>query len=365
MQLQVTNLQLANSKNQKIEFNRPTLSKEELKTVLECLVDDLLYTGSIVNRFEKEFRSTFQLKNTISTNSLTAAYHLSFMALGIGKGDKILLSSLAPHQALDAIFLVGAEPIVVDIGKNSFHMSAEGLQAAIQTHIPIAILVDHSFGCLYKMPENLPENTYLIEDYSEALGADSENIAVGKQGHISICGLSENHVITVGNGAMLNTSDNTLAQNIRELKFQSQVPRKEAVPKYEYNLIDYQAAIGIEQLSKLGLIIERKKRIAQIYLQAVLSSDHQTFFQKADHDQFNRFPVIIAKSFNEVERYFKSIQIATQRTTSSPIHRILGLANSDFPNTERVYQRGHCIPIYPNLSKDNINRIASSLRGIY
>lgn len=365
MYLNISNLHNQNSKSSKIEFNRPTISKEELKTVLECLVDDLLYTGSIVNRFEREFKSTFQLKNTISTNSLTAAYHLSLIALGIGEGDKILLSSLAPHQALDSIFYVKAEPIVIDLGKNSFHPDPEKLESVVQSVNPKAIFIDHSFGCLFHFKTQVPDSIFLIEDFSEALGSDSEDISIGKQGIISICGLSENHVITTGNGAIISTEDNDLAQKIKELKQNNSVQRKEQTPKYDYNLIDYQAAIGIEQLSKLGLIIERKKKIAQIYLQAILSSSHETYFQRAGLDQFNRFPVVISKSFDETERYFKSIQIETKRVTPYPIHRILDLPKTDFPNSERLYQRGHCIPIYPNLTKDNVNRIASSLRGIF
>lgn len=365
MQLNVSSLTPSNSKSSKIEYNKPTIAKGELKTVLDCLVEDLLYTGSIVHRFEKEFKSTFQLKHTISTNSLTAAYHLSLLALGVGENDKILLSGLAPHQALDAIFYVKAQPIVVDLAKNSFHMDEQKLMETIEREKPRVVLIDHTFGCLFHFSGELPEGTYLIEDFSEVLGADFEGIAVGKQGDISICGLAENHVITTGNGAILNVQDKTIFQKIQAMKFTGKEPRKEAIARYDYNLIDYQAAMGIEQLSKIGLIMERKKKIAQVYLQAVLSSAHETFFQRAGADQFNRFPVIIGKSYEETERYFKSLQIETRRTTPQPIHRLTGQSKADFANLERVYQRGHCIPIYPNLTKDNINRIASSLRGIF
>jgi len=352
-------------KNQSIEFNKPTLSKEELVTVLDCLVEDMLSSGVITDRFEKDFKSTFKLRNVISANSLTSAYHLALTALGITDNDPVLLSTYAPHAALDAILMLRAKPILVDLGKSSFHMDVEEFNHRVEEFSPKAILVDHAFGCLLDLKKYNTKEIPVIEDYSEAIGADSEDITVGKQGTISICGMLPNHVITTGNGAIMITPNDTLAETIRSLKLGHNQKRKPNQPKFDYNLLDFQAAIGIEQISKLGVIIERKKKIAQIYLQSVLSASHETFFKNASQDQFNRFPIIIGKSYDEVERYFKSLQIGTERTISIPIHRVLEANNSDFPNGERLYQRGHCIPIYPNLTKDNVNRIANSIKGIY
>jgi len=129
--------------------------------------------------------------------------------------------------------------------------------------------------------------------------------------------------------------------------------------------LDFQAAIGIEQISKLGHIIDRKRKIAQVYLQALLSTGHETFFKNVGEDQFNRFPVIIKKSSDEVERYFKSLLIGTEKPSHEPIYKLLELSGSEFPNAERIFQRGHCMPIYPNLTRDNVSRIANSLKGLY
>lgn len=352
-------------KNQTIEFNKPTLSKEELVTVLDCLVDDMLSSGLIKDRFEKDFKSTFKLRNVIAVNSLTSAYHLALIALGITDNDPVLLSTYAPHAALDAILMLRAKPILVDLGKSSFHMDVEEFNHRVEEFSPKAILIDHAFGCLFDLKKYNTNEIPVIEDYSEAIGADSEDIPVSKQGTISICGMQPNHVITTGNGAIMITPNDTLAENIRSLKVGNNEKREADKPKYDYNLLDFQAAIGIEQISKLGVIIERKKKIAQIYLQSVLAASHETFFKHASQDQFNRFPIIVSKPYDEIERYFKSLQIGTERTISSPLHRILKANNGDFANAERLFQRGHCIPIYPNLTKDNVNRIANSIKGIY
>lgn len=350
-----------------IEFHKPTLTKEELRTVLDCLVDDQLDSGIVVEQFEKEFKNTFSFKNVISTNSLFSAYHLSFLALSLNKGDKVLLSTYAPLSAFYAIQLMELEPILVDLGRGSFHMNLEQFHEKFQLHQPKVVLVDHTFGCLFDCKNLKIQDAYLIEDFSESLGADSSEVMVGKQGTISICGLGSEHVITTGNGAVIVTNQDGIAEKIRLSKTSKQDNPKKKYPtlRFDYNLLDFQAGIGIEQISKLGVILERKKKIAQVYLQAVLSGGHETFFKNASQDQFNRFPIIFNKPYEEAERYFAALQIGTARTTKEPIHRILGLPNTEFPNAERLYQRGHCLPIYASLTKESVSRIANSIKAFY
>jgi perosamine synthetase len=350
-----------------IDFHKPTLTKEELQTVLDCLVDDLMDSGVIVEKFEKDFKSTFGVRNAITTNGLFSAYHLSLLALGLVKGDKILISSFAPLAAYYAILHLELEPVLVDLGKSSFHMDPTLVKQITESQSIKAVLLDHSFGCLLDVKQYELGDIPIIEDYSEALGADPEDIVIGKQGTISICGLSSNHVITTGNGAIVVTANDGHAETIRNSKTSKAQDPKKKYPtvRFDYNLLDFQAAIGIEQISKLGIIIERKKKIAQVYLQAVLSGGHETYFKRAGADQFNRFPILFNKNYDEVERYFKSLQIGTDRTIQEPLHRILQLNKQDFPNAERLYQRGHCLPIYPNLTKDNVSRIANSIKAFY
>ena len=139
------------------------------------------------------------------------------------------------------------------------------------------------------------------------------------------------------------------------------------IAKLDCNLIDYQAALGIEQIGKLGVLVERKRKIAHVYLQSVSQTlEIESYFANPEEDSFSRFPIIIPKlSYEEANRYFKSLQVGTHRIHEQPIHKILELEASEFPNAERMFQKGHCLPIYPNLTKDNIQRIATSLRRIY
>ncbi|TGM53297.1 DegT/DnrJ/EryC1/StrS aminotransferase family protein [Leptospira adleri] len=353
-------------KKTEIEFHKPTLSREDLKTVLECLVEDHLTTGNVTTRFEKVFASTFRFKQVVSSSNLTSAYHLALLALDVQAGDKVVLSTFAPVSALDAIFLLKAVPLVVDLDKNSFHISADGLKSALEDSSVKAVILDHAFGAVVDAKRYDFKEVPVIEDISEVLGAQSETFTPGKQGSLAVCGLSVDQMITTGNGAMIITDQESLAKKMRAMKAGKEpYQRKEGQPKLDYNLIDYQAALGIEQLSKIGIILERKRKIAQVYLQSISGTSVNTWYGDPNLDTFNRFIIIAPGAYEQVERYFRSLQIGTQRASEEPIHHILELSNSDFPNGERLFQRGHCIPVYPNLTKDNIQRISQAIRRIY
>lgn len=360
-------LERSQKKNPAIDYLKPTLSREDLKGVLECLVEDNLSTGEMVEKFEKSFATTFKFKHVLSLNSLTSAYHCALKSLGVAEGDHVLLSDLAPLAALDAIYLLRAKPVIVDLARQSFHMDPAGFQAKLQEFQPKVAILAHSFGCLISASDYpVPETTSILEDFSEAIGAECESIPVGKQGHISICGLQVESVITTGNGAMVVTADAELSQKMKSMVAGRSKTRIQDEPKYDYNLIDYQAALGIEQLSKLGVLLERKRKIAQSYLQAVSGSRIETYFRNPNTDTFNRFPVVVATgSYEETRRYFDSIHIGTMPVAEEPLHTVLELNRNEYPNAERLFQRGHCIPVYPNLTKDNVQRIATAIRRIY
>ncbi|EQA44115.1 DegT/DnrJ/EryC1/StrS aminotransferase family protein [Leptospira broomii serovar Hurstbridge str. 5399] len=359
-------LDKATRKKTDIEYNKPTLSREDLKTVLEALVEDHLSTGSVTSKFEKAFSSTFRTKNVISANSLTAAYHLAFLSLEIQPGDKVALSTYAPLAALDAIFLIQAQPLVIDLERHSFHISIAGVASALEDPSVKAIVVDHTFGSLLDFSKYDFKGIPVIEDFSEAVGARTETFTPGRQGKISICGLSVEYLITTGNGALICTDDDSISKKIRARKNgKDPYPRKDCQPRMDYDMIDYQAALGIEQLSNLGVILERKRKIAQIYLQSLQGSQVSSHYNDPASETFNRFVILAPGNYEQVERYFRSLQIGTRRTMEEPIHHILELPNADFPNGERLFQRGHCIPVYPNLTKDNIQRISQAIRRIY
>ncbi|MCR9141702.1 MAG: DegT/DnrJ/EryC1/StrS family aminotransferase [bacterium] len=371
-------LYLNDKKPKPIEAHRPTLSKRELESVLDCLIQDRLGQGDITRRFERSFANAFGYKHVLAVNSLAAAYHLSYLALGVQKDAPVLMSAIAPLQALDGARYAGAAPLLVDADRGSFHPNAEVVYEKLEmlrdttaaqsgddnSASPAAFVMDHTFGSVSPIDATEVQNrgAKIIEDFTGLVGSDQQGEYFGKSGNLAVCGLSEYDLLTTGNGAVIVTQDPKLYKILHSLRYGAK--RAEGSIAYDYGLEDFQAAMGLDQLSRLGVTLARRKKIAQKYLETLRTTRHEAYFKHAGVDGYLRFPVLINKSHDEVLRYFASLQIGVGRAIESPLHHILGLARLEYPNAERIYQKSVSIPIYPGLTANNVERIAMSLRGL-
>ncbi len=349
-----------------IESHRPTISKQELESVLDCLIHDQLGPGKILERFERNFASAFGFAHVSAVNSTAAAYHLALVALGVGDGDLVAMSALSPVEAFDAVHYVRAEPVLLDVGRDSFHPTPADVEQLFRTaERPIAaFILDHTFGALSPIRAMLLSElgTRIIEDFTGIVGSEVDGVFAGNQGHISICGLSQHDLLTTGNGAMLVTGRKPLHQKLVSLRYGGK--RKPGSVAFDYALADFQAALGIDQLSRLGDTTERRRKIGRRYLETLRSTRHETYFQQPGIDGYLRFPVIVSRNMDETLRYFSSLQIGAYRAVEMPLHHLAERARLEYPNAERIYQKAVAVPLYPSLTANNVERIAASLRGL-
>ena len=310
----------------------------------------------------------------LAVNSLAAAYHLSYLALGLAENENTpaLMSALAPIQALDGAHYANGTPELVDVDRGSFHPNPETvyerldlLRETAGENTPSAVFVmDHSFGSVSPLSadEISARGARIIEDFTGLVGSEMDGEYFGKRGHLAVCGLSEYDLLTTGNGAVIVTQDPKLYKVLHSLRYGAK--RKEGSIAFDYGLEDFQAAMGLDQLSRLGVTLTRRKKIATKYLETLRTTKHEAYFRTPGVDGYLRFPVVINKSHDEVQRYFASLQIGVERAVDTPLHHILGKARLEYPNAERIYQKSVAIPIYPGLTANNVERIAMSLRGL-
>ena len=349
-----------------IESHRPTISKQELESVLDCLISDQLGPGKILDRFERNFANAFGFAHVSAVNSRASAYHLALLALGVGEGDLVAMSALAPVEAFDAVHYVRAEVILLDVARDSFHPDIEGVEKLFRsTDRPIAaFILDHTFGSLSPIRATLLSElgTRIIEDFTGIVGAEVDGVFAGNAGHISICGLSQYDLLTTGNGAALVTDRKPLHQKLLSLRYGGK--RKPGAVAYDYALGDFQAALGLDQLSRLGDTSERRRKIGRKYLETLRSTRHESYFKEVSVDGYLRFPIVISRNMDEALRYFSSLQIGAFRAIELPLHHLAEQARLEYPNSERLYQKAVAVPLYPSLTANNVERIAASLRGL-
>lgn len=348
-----------------IEASRPALSREELEAVLECLIEDRIGSGSVAERFEKALAEAVAHKRSLAVHSPGAAYHLAFLALEIGPSTTVWMNALTSVAALDAARYTGAMARLLDAGRDSFHPSQEGLDLVLSSAQPGDVFVlDHVYGSPFPFDvESIrSRGLRIVEDFTGVLGSAGPGGEVfGHLGDISLCGLSESDIITSGNGAFLCSPSAAMMKKMTGLRYGE--GRDALAVAYDYRLEDFQAAMGLHQLSRLGQMVGRRKKIGIKYLETLRLTKHQTCFVAPGADNYHRFPVTVSKPQEEVLRYFKALQIGVERIPV-PLHHHLGLPPMEYPNAERLFRRGICIPVYPALTANNVERIAGAVRNL-
>ncbi len=355
-----------------IEYNKTYLSKEELEAVLNCLLEDNITTETLTEKFEKLFCETLNFKKAIAVNSKVSAYHLAFLSLNLQPENSVWLINVSSVHALDAARYMNANINLIEIDKNSFFPNKEELQKIIKEKMKEndVFIADYIHGAYFEFPFELlkEKKIHIIEDitgilgyqiYGNGNGVSEPNI--GKSSIIQICGLNTDDIITTGKGAIILTESNKIYKMIQEKTYSKLRNQNEIA--YDYILEDFQSAMGIHQLNKLGSIITRRKKIAQKYLEGIKNSFNETYFKYYNYDNYHRFPVVFQKNPEEVQRYFKSLKIEI-KPYPLPLHKYLNLDYSNFQNSERLLKKSFCIPIYPMLSASNVERIVNAIRGI-
>lgn len=339
----------------KIVASKPTITRKELEGVLDCLIQDAIATGAIVKQFEQAMGNMLGMKYALATNSVTSAYHCAFMALGIEAGDEIILPSFFHQAPLQACKMLGATPVLTDIAEGAYHPLPEMLQKAI-TQKTKAIVLGHMFGI--PLGFDLGDSSIpIILDISHAIGMDTAELFVPSPS-IAIASFSPSMMITTEMGAMIFTNNSRYFSFIRDVR--SGVPHSH-IPGFEYCMSDLHAALGLNQLIKLKDFVRRRKEIARIYYDALNKTPHSTLYTYNEHCTYQAFPVLFDAQPDIAEKYFKKNGIEIFNPVDVPLHQYCKLRNLDFPHSDRLSKKLFSLPIYPTLTKREIEKVSKVL----
>lgn len=341
-----------------IPHSRPALGPEEKQAIQEVLDSGYIAQGKKVAEFEKRFCEFTKRRFAVAVSSGSAALHLSLVALEVGKGDEVILPSFTCTALLHAVEAVGAKPVLVDIDLEDFNISVRETKKKIRRKTK-AILVPHSFGRAARMEELLAFKIPIIEDGTQALGASVGNEKVGSFGTLSIFSFYATKMITTGEGGMVLTHFPRLAEKVFDLRDYD----KKETHQYRTNskMTDIEAVMGIEQLKKLPVFIERRRRIATGYGE-IFSGTDVTLPQENEEREhvYFRYVVRFPKKSKERFRELEAQGLEVKKPVYKPLHHYLGLSDSLFPNTQQAMRESCSLPIFPSLSEDEWSTIAQA-----
>ena len=258
--------------NNFIPVNEPLLDGNEKKYLNECIDSGWISSeGPYVNLFEKKFASRIGRKHAISVTNGTAALDAAVQALGIKSGDEVILPSFTIISCVLQIIRVGAVPVLIDSDPITWNMNISQIESKI-TNRTKAIMVVHIYGLSVDMQPvmNICKNynLKLIEDSAEVIGQTYMNKPCGSFGDISTFSFYSNKHVTTGEGGMIFTDDDNLANKCRELRNLCFKKEKRFVHDdlgWNLRMTNLQAAVGVAQLEQLDKFVEKKRYIGSLY----------------------------------------------------------------------------------------------------
>lgn len=339
----------------KIVSNKPTITRKELEMVLDCLINDELTSGSTVKNFEANISGLTDMKYALATNSLTSAYHLIFHTLQLDKDDEIIMPSYFSHAPLSALSLIGAQAVLVDNDENSIFPSIDQIKEKV-TQKTKAIIIGHTFGFHFDTEGLSDLNIPIIEDISHVIGTEINDRPVGQNAAFTVVSFAPSMIITTGNGGMVLTNNSRNYSQMRDIRggYDSHV-------NYDYLITDFQGAMGISQLLKHKNFIKRRREIAKIYYDALKITPHRCPLHYKEDYAYQTFPVIFNSSIEKIEKYWKKNGIEVANPIKYPLHIIMGYKGLEYPNCDRLSKKLFSLPLYPTLTKKNIEKISKSL----
>ena len=341
-----------------IPHSRPTIGEEEVEAVSRVLRSGYIAQGEIVSQFEDKMRASIGTKYAVATSSGSAALHLALQAMGVRGGDQVATSAYVCSAVLNCIKLIGAEPLLVDISPDTYNIDAKKLKESA-TGRTKAVIVPHMFGLPADLEEIIALGIPVIEDCALSLGATYQGKPMGSMGTVSIFSFYATKVIATGEGGMILTNSAELMEKVRDWREYDQKP--DYLVRYNYKLTDMEAALGIVQLEKLPLFIEKRQDIASRYFQE-LSQMNLTLPVILPDRQHIFYRYVVRSSLNAEEfiQHLKELGIEAAKPVYQPLSLYLNL--SGFPDTIEAWQKGVSIPIYPSLTEDELTRVVEGVR---
>jgi len=331
-----------------IHHSQPTIGQSEVKAIAKALRSNYLSQGQLVRQFEESFGRFIGVKYALATNSGTSALHLSLLSLGIGPGDEVILPSYICSSVLNAVNYTRTKPVLVDINEDDFNISLADTRRKI-TKRTKAIIVPHLFGYAADIRGLRKLGIPIIEDCAHSIGATYQGKKLGSFGVLTFYSFYATKMMTTGYGGMVVSGDRRLLDKIRDLReFDN---RDDYKPRYNCQMSDLAAGLGLVQLKRLPGFIRRRQAIARRYEQAF-------GFPGASHNRgvFFRYPVRV-DDVNWAIKRLAGKGIEAKRPVYKPLHRYFGFTANGFPMTEKLYESTLSIPIYPALGDRQVDYV--------
>jgi perosamine synthetase len=358
----------------------PYIVGNEEKYVLDTLRTNWISSqGKYIEAFEGAFASFCGTKHAIATTNGTTAIHLALAAKGIGKGDEVIVPSFTMMASVLPIIYTGATPVFVDCCEDTWCMDPIQLEAKITSRTK-AIMPVHIYGHLCDMESIVhiadQKGIAIIEDAAEAHGASQGAKKAGSFGELGCFSLYANKIITTGEGGMVVTDDDDLADRCRSLKNLAFLP--DPAKRFEhheigfnYRMTNIQAAIGLAQMEYADELVEKRRKNAMLYSERLREIPGVTLpvELKGYKNVYWMYGILLPESIDvpALRTDLREHGVDTRRfflpMNRQPVLNGMGFGGEGVcPVAENIYRRGILLPSGSGLTEEQIDYVVCAFK---
>lgn len=366
-----------------IPVNEPLLNGNEKKYLCECIDTGWISSeGSFVKEFEQKMSASVGRKYGVAVSNGTAALEIAAQALGIGRGDEVIMPTFTIISCAMAVTKLGGIPVLIDSDPYTWNMNVDEIEAKI-TDKTKAIMIVHIYGLpadidpVLKLAEKY--GLKIIEDAAEMHGQTYRGKPCGSFGDISIFSFYPNKHITTGEGGMVVTDNEELAERCRSLRnlcFRKDVRYVHDEISDNYRFTNLQAAVGLAQLERLDEFVARKRRMGRLYTEYLKDTEGITLPVVSTDYADNIYWVFgivleddIQATNQDMQKLLAEEGIGTRTffrgMHEQPVYRNAGMfRGEEYKSAERLARKGFYIPSGLALTEEQIGEVAEKVKKV-
>lgn len=375
-----------------VPFHRADLGVKEVQAVSEVIRSGWLTMGPKTFEFERQFADYIGASHAIAVSSCTAALHLALEAVGVHRGDEVLVPTTTFTATAEVVTYLGARPVFVDVDPQTLNIDPLDIQRKITARTQ-AIIPVHFAGTPCDMAEILQiaahHNLHVVEDAAHALPATYKGRQIGTISELTAFSFYATKTLTTGEGGMITTENEEYAHRLQVMRLHGIA--RDAWKRYstegswfyevleagfKYNLTDLQSALGVVQLAKCDAMNRARDQIASRYTRA-FQSIGALEVPVTPSDRTTSWHLYVLRLHLDrlcIDRN-KFIQELADRGVSASVHfiplhlqplyqRDYQYKPGDFPVAEREYQRSLSLPIYPAMRSEEVEHVTWAVSDV-
>lgn len=381
-----------------LPFAKPSITDREKTAVLHVLESGWLTTGARAKEFEQRFAERVGAAHAVALNSATAALHLALEAIGVGRDDEVIVPTWTFAASAEVVAYLGARPVLVDVDRRTLNATPEAMLAAVtpRTRAAVAVHVGGLPADILRLVDVLePRGVAVVEDAAHAfpsrIGGPGGPFA-GTVGRVGAYSFYATKTITTGEGGMLVTNDESIANRARVMSLHG-ISRdawnrytasgswyyeiEEA--GYKYNMTDIAAALGLAQLERADELLQARRALAASYSAGLRAAGLEDLLELPPDasDGSHAWHLYIVRLMldrltidrGQVIDGLKELGIGTS-VHFIPLHlhpyyrRKWGYEADDLPVAAAEYQRAISLPLWPGMSPADVERVVDGLREV-